>query len=46
MSEKAIKIEERYTWGWVTPTQLKKYVVLNALTPAEYKEICGEDYVA
>lgn len=46
MSEKAVKIAGRYNYGWVTPIQLKKYVELSALTPAEYKEICGQDYVA
>ena len=40
------KIKSRYGKGWVTLTQLHRYVELEAITPAQYKEICGQDYVA
>lgn len=40
------KIKARYDKGWVTVPQLKRYVELGAITSTQYKEICGQDYVA
>ncbi len=45
-SKKFAKIKERYDKGYVTKEQLHRYVELGAITPEEYKEICGEDYEA
>lgn len=40
------KIKGRYDKGWVTTVQLHRYVELEVITPLQYKEICGQDYVA
>jgi len=40
------RIQLRYNKGWITLSQLHRYVELGVLTPAEYKTICDEDYVA
>jgi hypothetical protein len=40
------KIKTRYDRGWVTLQQLHRYVELGVLTPAEYQEICGQEYIA
>lgn len=38
------KIKKRYDKGYVTREQLHRYVELEAITPEEYEEICGEPY--
>ena len=38
-------LQMRYNIGWVRIDQLKRYVQLEAITPAEYEEICGIEYV-
>ena len=38
------KPKERYMKSYCTKEQLARYVALGAITPAEYKEITGEDY--
>ncbi len=43
-SRKYEQIKSRYEKGYVSDEQLHQYVVLGAITPEEYKEICGEDY--
>lgn len=43
-SKKYEQIKTRYDKGYVTLEQLHRYVELSAITPEEYKEICGEDY--
>ena len=35
----------RYKKCWCTKSQLKRLVVLDVLTPAEYEKITGEVYV-
>jgi len=40
------KWDLRYKKKWCTKSQLKRLVVLEALTPADYKTITGEDYTA
>lgn len=40
------KWKARYEKNWCTKTQLKRLVVLEVLTPDDYKTITGEDYVA
>ena len=40
------KWDYRYKKHWCTKTQLKRLVVLEVLTPDEYKTITGEDYIA
>lgn len=40
------KYKERYDRGGCTKEQLKKLVVLGALTAEEYEEITGEKYEA
>lgn len=37
-------LKQRFAWNWVRLDQLKMYVVLNAITPEQYEEICGEKY--
>jgi len=39
------KYAKRYARGGCTKEQLAQIVKLGALTPDEYKEITGEDYV-
>ncbi|MCT3021053.1 XkdX family protein [Pediococcus pentosaceus] len=34
------------SWGTLTKEEVAAYVVKTALTPEEFKEIVGEDYVA
>lgn len=43
--ENKIKYEQRYAKKYCTKEQLKKLVVLNALTVEEYKEITGEEFI-
>lgn len=38
------KWQTRYEKNWCTKSQLKRLVALEALTPADYKTITGEDY--
>ena len=38
------KYKARYERGGCTKEQLRRIVELGRLTPAEYKEITGEDY--
>ena len=40
------KWDYRYKKHWCNKSQLKRLVVLEVLTPDEYKTITGEDYVA
>lgn len=40
------KWQARYEKNWCTKAQLKRLVVLEVLTPEDYKTITGEDYVA
>lgn len=40
------RIKERYAKKWVTPAQLHRYVELGVITPEQYTEICGEEYIA
>ena len=40
------KWQARYEKNWCTKSQLKRLVVLEVLTPADYKTITGEDYTA
>lgn len=37
-------LKERYEQGRITKAMLKIYVRKGVITPAEYKEITGEDY--
>lgn len=39
-------LKRLYDNGSLTLDGLKKAVVLGWITPEQYKEICGEDYVA
>lgn len=39
------KYQRRYNKGGCTKEQLKRLVELGALTPDEYREITGEEYV-
>ena len=39
------KWDWRYKKHWCTKIQLKRLVVLEVLTPAEYEKITGEVYV-
>ena len=39
-------LQTRYNLGWVRIDQLKRYTQLEAITPTEYEEICGMEYVA
>lgn len=34
----------RYNMGWVRIDQLKRFVQLQAITPIEFEEICGQKY--
>ena len=43
-SRKYEQIKSRYERDYVSDEQLRRYVVLGAITPEEYKEICGKDY--
>lgn len=36
----------RYAKHWCNKSQLKRLVALEVLTPVDYKNITGEDYVA
>jgi hypothetical protein len=40
------KWDLRYKRNWCTESQLKRLVVLEVLTPGDYKTITGEDYTA
>ena len=40
-----IKYNERYKHNGCTKEQLKRLTKLGALTPTEYKEITGEEYI-
>lgn len=37
-------LKQRYEQGRITKAMLKIYVRKGAITPAQYKEITGEDY--
>lgn len=37
-------LKERYEQGRITKAMLKIYVRKGVITPAQYKEITGEDY--
>lgn len=37
-------LKERYEHGRITKSMLKIYVKKGVITPAQYKEITGEDY--
>lgn len=37
-------IIERYKKKWISIEQLRRYVELGAITPAQYTEISGEEY--
>lgn len=39
-------LKERYVINWCTKDQLKFAVLIQVITAGQYKEICGEDYVA
>ena len=38
------KIKARYDKGYIRLDQLHRYVELEAITPEEYEEICGQPY--
>lgn len=37
-------LKERYAKNWVRKDQLRRYVELGVITPAEYELITGEPY--
>lgn len=39
-------LKEQLDWNWIDLSDLKKDVVKGDLSPAGYKEVTGEDYVA
>lgn len=43
-SKKFEQIKQRYDKGYVRLDQLHRYVELEAITPEEYEEICGQHY--
>lgn len=40
------RIKYYYDKGWATIDQLKRYVVYEKITPAEFEQITGQVYVA
>jgi uncharacterized XkdX family phage protein len=38
--------KQAYDRGWATADQLKVWVAKEKITPEEFKQIAGEDYVA
>lgn len=38
-------LQTRYNLGWVRIDQLRRYTELEAITPEEYEEICGQEYI-
>lgn len=39
-------IKARYNKGYIRLDQLKRYCELGAITPEQFKDICGKDYEA
>ena len=39
------KIKSRYDKGYIRIGQLKRYVELGVVTPAQFKDICGKEYI-
>lgn len=39
-------LKEQLDWNWIDFSDLKKDVVKGDLSPADYKKVTGEDYVA
>ena len=45
MTEKAFLVKFSYDNGYLSKERIKYYVARGALTPEEYKDVTGEDYV-
>lgn len=39
-------LKEQLDWNWIDLSDLKKDVVKGDLSPADYKKVTGDDYVA